>query len=66
MKAGMRNCGICDTPVDLTDVHPNSLPVPETSIDTDTWSVIHVSCGAVQGGDDSIDPDDNRAWITER
>lgn len=54
LELGTRQCARCGLPVDLTDLHPDSLEIPT---DGTTWYVVH--------GDDEACRDDRRGWVVE-
>jgi len=59
----MARCNLCDEPVDLENLHPDSLPIPPAG--EERWSVTHRGCTALQDGEtDRAVLDDARAWIT--
>src|SRR6267378_3737849 len=62
-RTTMARCNLCDEPVDLENLHPDSLPIPPAG--AERWSVTHMGCTALQDGEtDRAVLDDARAWIT--
>lgn len=67
MTDNSRKCTICDLPVDLSNMHPNSLPVPTDGAE---WSAMHAGCAAGEDAWSGANPSDDdlsdeRAWIKE-
>ena len=56
-----KNCAVCDGPVDLTDMHPDSSAIP--SDPNEQFAAMHTSCANAEDGAADFDADDNRAWI---
>jgi len=50
-------CNRCGMPIDLDNLHPDSLPIPEEGEYGEDWTAVH--------GSGEICGDDERAWIIE-
>jgi len=57
-----RKCNVCDFPVDLENLHPNSLEVPTN----EKFSASHYSCSEDEANqaDFGNENHDDRGWIT--
>lgn len=54
LELGKRDCARCGLPVDLSNLHPNSLEIPT---DGTHWTIVH--------GSEDLCGDDQRGWVIE-
>lgn len=60
-------CSVCDTKVDVSDLHPDSLPVP---VNDDDYRVFHMGCANGEDRYNGANPtdeelEDSRAWVVQ-
>lgn len=59
-----KKCTICGLAVDLNNLHPDSLEIPQSG----EWAAMHAGCAAGEDAHNGANPNDeelsdNRAWI---